>query len=411
MERRYKIINCTTAVPCPDIISELKAIAVVEEIEFPLSRLKDLFASIPVILSDLTPVEVLLRQWSKEHPGIAIWMTVLDYDAMTDNRLKFTTGTIIYREQPLGIPTRQDILSSVSPGYYCIIPLPTDRTYCTGVSRGLVITRAGVYSLNASSVEVLNPTTRTVQQLKLEDGEWTILGKGKIESTSAFVTPVLPMETLGTPVILSSNDLIELKPLLQNARYPLLVQVLGNSHICTNIRYELSKFLRRIPEPVTVCFSIPAPYNVCVVVTKTGIWYTHSDLRLSSHVYLGTVEPTVLPDPGTQHLVYSPGGHPLDTTTRPVLTVDTFNLTNNMEYLFAVDTTLLQSVYYKLSSISPADFEALDSMKLKQIQVAVKLAEINSQVEDLERKKTELFQSIRRENSALLPPINPDYHE
>lgn len=82
-----------------------------------------------------------------------------------------------------------------------------------------------------------------------------------------------------------------------------------------------------------------------------------------------------------------------------------------MEYLFAVDTTLLQSVYYKLSAISPADFEALDSMKLKQEQVAVKLAEINSQVEDLERKKVELLESIRRENSALLPPINPDYHD
>lgn len=411
MERRYKITSCTTAVPCPDIINELKAIAVVEEIEFPLSRLEDLFNSVPVILSDLTPVEALFRQWSKEHPGIAIWMTVLDYGAMIDIRLKFTAGTIIYREQPLRAPTRQDILSSVSPGYYCIIPLPTDRTYCTEVSRGLVITQAGVYSLNASSVEVLDPTTRTVQQLKLEAGEWTILGKGKIEFTSAFVTPFLPMEALGTPVILSSSDLLELKPLLQNARYPLLVQVLGNSHVCTNIQYALNKFLQRIPESVAVCFSIPAPYSLCVVVTKTGIRYTHSDLRLSSHVYLGTVEPTVLPDPGEEHLVYSPGGHPLDTTTRPVLTVDTFNLTNNMEYLFAVDTMLLQSVYYKLSAISPADFEALDSMKLKQEQVAVKLAEINSQVEDLERKKVELLESIRRENSALLPPINPDYHD
>ena len=411
MERRYKITSCTTAVPCPDIINELKAIAVVEEIEFPLSRLEDLFNSVPVILSDLTPVEVLLRQWSKEHPGIAVWMTALDYDTMTDIRLKFTAGTIIYQERPLRTPTRQDILSSVSPGYYCIIPLPTDRTYCAEVSRGLVITQAGVYSLNASSVEVLNPTTRTVQQLKLEDGEWTILGKGKIEPVSVFVTPFLPMETLGAPVILSSSDLLELKPLLQNVRYPLLVQVLGNSHVCTNIQYALNKFLQRIPESVAVCFSIPAPYSLCVVVTKTGIWYTHSDLRLSSHVYLGTVEPTVLPDPGAEHLVYSPGGHPLDTTTRPVLTVDTFNLTNNMEYLFAVDTTLLQSVYYKLSAISPADFEALDSMKLKQEQVAVKLAEINSQVEDLERKKMELLESIRRENSALLPPTNPDHHD
>lgn len=411
MERRYKITSCTTAVPCPDIISELKAIVVVEEIEFPLSRLEDLFNSVPVILSDLTPVEVLLKQWSKEHPGIAIWMTVLDYDAMTDIRLKFTAGTIIYRERPLRTPTRQDILSSVSAGYYCIIPLPIDRTYCTEVSRGLVITQAGVYSLNASSVEVLDPATRTLQQLKLEDGEWTILGKDKIESTSAFVTPFLPLETLGTPVILSSNDLIELKPLLQATQYPLLVQVLGNSLVRTNIQYALNKFLNCIPESVAVCFSIPAPYSMCVVVTKTGIWYTYSDLRLSSHVYLGTVEPTVLPDPGTQHLVYSPGGHPLDTTTRPVLTVDTFNLTNNMEYLFAVDTTLLQSVYYKLSSICPADFEALDSMKLKQEQVAVKLAEINSQLEDLEHKKAELLQSIRRENSTLLPPINPDYHD
>lgn len=411
MERRYKITSCTTAVPCPDIISELKAIAVVEEIEFPLSRLEDLFNSVPVILSDLTPLEALFRQWSKEHPGIAVWMTALDYGTMIDIRLKFTVGTIIYKERPLRTPTKKDILSSVSPGYYCIIPLPTDRTYCTEVSRGLVITQAGVYSLNASSVEVLNPTTRTLQQLKLEDGEWTILGKGKIESTSAFVTPVLPMEALGTPVILSSNDLLELKPLLQNVRYPFLVQVLGNSHICTNIQYELNKFLQRIPESVAVCFSILTPYNVCVVVTKTGIWYTYSDLRLSSHVYLGTVEPMVLKNPGEEHLVYSPGGHPLDTTTRPVLTVDTFNLTNNMEYLFAVDTTLLQSVYYKLSSISPADFEALDSMKLKQEQVAVKLTEINSQLEDLERKKTELLESIRRENSALLPPINPDYHD
>lgn len=411
MERRYKITSCTTAVPCPDIISELKAIAVVEEIEFPLSRLEDLLTSVPVILSDLTPVEALFKQWSKEHPGIAIWMTALDYDAMTDTRLKFTAGTIIYREQPLRAPTRQDILSSISPGYYCIVPLLIDRTYCTEVSRGLVITQAGVYSLNASSVEVLDPTTRTLQQLKLEDGEWTVLGKGKIESTSAFVTPVLPMEALGTPVILSSNDLLELKPLLQNARYPLLVQVLGNSLVRTNIQYALNKFLQHIPESVAVCFNIPTPYNVCVVVTRAGIKYTHSDLRLSSHVYLGTVEPTVLPDPEVQHLVYSPGGHPLDTTTRPVLTVDTFNLTNNMEYLFAVDTTLLQSVYYKLSAISPADFEALDSMKLKKEQVAVKLVEINSQVEDLERKKTELLQSIRRENSALLPPINPDYHE
>lgn len=411
MKRRYKITSCTPAVPCPDIISELKAIALVEEIEFPLSRLEDLLASVPVILSDLTPVEALLRQWSKEHPGIAVWMTVLDYDAMIDTRLKFTAGTIIYRERPLSVPTRQDILSSVSPGYYCIIPLPTNRTYCTGVSRGLVITQAGVYSLNASSVEVLNPDTRTLQQLQLEDGEWTILGKGTVEPTSTFVTPVLPLEALGAPVILSSNDLIELKPRILATQYPLLVQVLGNSLVRTNIQYELNKFLQRIPESVAVCFSIPAPYSLCAVVTKAGIRYTHSDLRLSSHVYLGTVEPTVLPDPGAQHLVYSPGGHPLDTTTRPVLTVDTFNLTNNMEYLFAVDTTLLQSVYYKLSSISPADFEALDSMKLKQEQVAVKLAEINSQVEDLERKKTELLQSIRHENSALLPPINPDYHE
>ena len=260
-------------------------------------------------------------------------------------------------------------------------------------------------------MEVLNPTTRTIQQLTLENGEWTILGKGTVEPTSAFATPFLPMEALGTPIILSSNDLLELKPLLQNVQYPLLVQVLGNSWICNNIQYALNKFLNCIPESVAVCFSIPAPYSVCVVVTKTGIWYTHSDLRLSSHVYLGTVEPTVLLDPGAQHLVYSPGGHPLDTTTRPVLTVDTFNLTNNMKYLFAVDTTLLQSVYYKLSSISPADFEALDSMKLKQEQVAVKLVEINSQVEDLERKKMELLESIRRENSALLPPVNPDYHE
>ena len=108
MERRYKITSCTTAVPCPDIISELKAIAIVEEIEFPLSRLEDLFNSVPVILSDLTPLEALFRQWSKEHPGIAIWMTALDYDAMTDNRLKFTAGTIIYRERPLSAPTRQE---------------------------------------------------------------------------------------------------------------------------------------------------------------------------------------------------------------------------------------------------------------------------------------------------------------
>lgn len=410
MKRRYKITSCTLAVPCPDIISELKAIAIVEGIEFPLSRLEDLFNSVPVILSDLTPLETLFRQWSKEHLGIAVWMTVLDYDAMTDTRLKFTAGTIIYREQPLGIPTRQDILSNVSPGYYCIIPLPTNRTYCTKVSRGLVITQAGVYSLNASSVEILSPDTRTLQQLQLEDGEWTILGRGKIESTSAFVTPFLPMEALGTPVILSSSDLLELKPLLQNARYPLLVQVLGNSHICTNIQYALNKFLRRIPESVAVCFSIPAPYSLCVVVTKAGIRYTHSDLRLSSHVYLGTVEPMVLKNPGEEHLVYSPGGHSLD-TTRPVLTVDTFNLTNNMEYLFVMDTTLLQLVYYRLSTISPADFETLDSMKLKQEQVAVKLAEINSQMEDLERKKMELLESIRCENSALLPPVNPDYHE
>lgn len=411
MKNRYKITSCTLAVPCPDIINELKAIAVVEEIEFPLSRLEDLFVSIPVILSDLTPVEVLFKQWSKEHPGIAVWMTVVDYDTMTDTRLKFTAGTITCRVKDLRIPTKQDILSSVSPGYYCIIPLPTDRTYLSEVSRGLVITRAGVYSLNASSVEVLNPTTRTLQQLKLENGEWTILGKGKIESTSAFVTPFLPLEALGTPVLLSSSDLLELKPLLQSVQYPLLVQVLGNSHICTNIQYELSNFLQRIPESVAVCCSIPAPYSVCVVATRAGIRYTHSDLRLSSHVYLGTVEPTVLPDPGAEHLVYSPGGHPLDTTTRPVLTLDTFNLTNNMEYLFAVDTTLLQLVYYRLSAISLADFETLDSMKLKQEQIAVKLAEINSQLEDLERKKMELLESIRRENSALLPPVNPDHHE